>query len=155
MSCQFDKSGEHGFDKSIEMVCTMHMPVSNVHYRSPKDAAIARELAALHNTIREERKATASLFKLVGLQPHPEGGSPLLHCLWNFWGPAGAFRPQPFDAGFFFACLWDNPHQRFGGRCPHMRVVVRGRESTVCCVVGKGSTGFHHEACSGLSMQEY
>mmetsp|Transcript_16635 Transcript_16635/g.43499 ORF Transcript_16635/g.43499 Transcript_16635/m.43499 type:complete len:409 (+) Transcript_16635:43-1269(+) len=37
--------------------------------KSPKDAAIARELAALHNTIREERKATASLFK--GRLPPP------------------------------------------------------------------------------------
>ncbi|KAF5830730.1 hypothetical protein DUNSADRAFT_14112 [Dunaliella salina] len=37
--------------------------------KSPKDAAIARELAALHNTLRQERKATASLFK--GRLPPP------------------------------------------------------------------------------------
>eukprot|EP00983_Pelagomonas_calceolata_P054529 1143724-Pelagomonas_calceolata.AAC.2 len=33
--------------------------------------------------------------------------------------------------GLSFVCLWDNPHQKLWGRCPHLRVAVRGRESTV------------------------
>eukprot|EP00983_Pelagomonas_calceolata_P037999 1136630-Pelagomonas_calceolata.AAC.9 len=60
----------------------------------------------------------------------PEGGHPW--CPPNCPGSAGAFRAQAFDAGFSFVCLWDNPHQKFGGRCPHVRVAVGGRESTVC-----------------------
>eukprot|EP00983_Pelagomonas_calceolata_P018299 573183-Pelagomonas_calceolata.AAC.2 len=42
-----------------------------------------------------------------------------------------------------FMCPWDNPHQKFGGRCPHVHVAVREKQSTVCWGVGMGSTGFH------------
>eukprot|EP00983_Pelagomonas_calceolata_P082462 1155934-Pelagomonas_calceolata.AAC.1 len=60
------------------------------------------------------------------------GGQPLLNCPPNFSGPAGAFRTQTFDAGLFFVCIWDNPHQKMGGRSSHARVAVRGKGNTIC-----------------------
>eukprot|EP00983_Pelagomonas_calceolata_P054198 1143611-Pelagomonas_calceolata.AAC.6 len=69
----------------------------------------------------------------VGVGPMTSrGGSPLLESLPNFSGPAGAFRAQSVDAALFSMCRWDDPHQMFRGRCPHVRVAVRGKESTVC-----------------------
>eukprot|EP00983_Pelagomonas_calceolata_P073505 1152165-Pelagomonas_calceolata.AAC.4 len=75
----------------------------------------------------------------VKWQPNVKGGyltyiagkglSP--HSLPNFSGPAGAFRARTFDAALFFLCIWDNLHQKFGGRSSHAHVVVRKRKSTV------------------------
>eukprot|EP00983_Pelagomonas_calceolata_P073136 1152020-Pelagomonas_calceolata.AAC.6 len=32
----------------------------------------------------------------------------------------------------FFVCIWDNPHQKMGGRSSHARVAVRGKGNTIC-----------------------
>eukprot|EP00983_Pelagomonas_calceolata_P066545 1149083-Pelagomonas_calceolata.AAC.7 len=39
---------------------------------------------------------------------------------------------SPLFNRLFLLCLWDNPHQKFWERCPQVRVVVRGKESTAC-----------------------
>eukprot|EP00967_Tisochrysis_lutea_P108444 scaffold167960_cov23-Tisochrysis_lutea.AAC.1 len=43
-------------------------------------------------------------------------------------GLDGAFWAQAYDAGLFCLCLWDDSHQKFGGRCHHVRVAVRRKE---------------------------
>eukprot|EP00983_Pelagomonas_calceolata_P064584 1148196-Pelagomonas_calceolata.AAC.6 len=55
-------------------------------------------------------------------------GSPLVKSLPNLSGPAGACKAWFFYAGWFFVCLWVNPHQNYGERCPHARVAVKGKE---------------------------
>eukprot|EP00983_Pelagomonas_calceolata_P053177 1143194-Pelagomonas_calceolata.AAC.3 len=44
-------------------------------------------------------------------------------------GPAEALRLQPFDAGSFLACVWENPHQKLGRRCYNV---------CMCVCVGEG-----------------
>eukprot|EP00983_Pelagomonas_calceolata_P131108 1161744-Pelagomonas_calceolata.AAC.3 len=104
------------------------MPASNICSTYEAGRAILKiwELRLIHSATFCTRLAS-SIYRAVQLHKHV-----LFMYSISEGVTIGAIRAQPFDAGLFFVCLWDSLYEEFGGRCPHVHVTVRGRESTVC-----------------------